>query len=119
MRVRGLDGNHDWLFGTSGQDYAKDESCLAQMIKTRILSFYNDCFFASQEGIDWFGLLERGSNNEEALKRSISIVILQTDGVLGINSIDLTRHGRGIIIEYNIKTVYSSSYQQSLEVGND
>lgn len=119
MRVRGLDANGDWVFGISNQAYVKDDAMIAQMIKTRIMSFLGDCFFAGQEGIDWFNLLERGTENETALERSISLTILQTEGVVGINSVDLTRSGRSIIIAYDIRTIFSASYQQQLEVAND
>ncbi len=118
MRVRALDDNHDWLFGLSKQSYAVNENCIGQMIKTRVLSFLGDCFFAGQEGIDWFNLLERGSDKETLLERSISLTILKTEGVVGINSVDLTRRGRDIIISYDVKTIFSSSYQQTIEVDN-
>lgn len=118
MKVRALDSNHDWIFGISNQAYCKDEATIGQMIKTRVLSFLGDCFFAGQEGIDWFNLLERGAENEVLLQKSISLTILQTDGVVGINSVDLTRNGRNIIISYDVKTIFSASYQQSFEVNN-
>ena len=119
MRARGLDSNHDWTFGTSKQSYVVDEAEIGQMIKTRILSFLGDCFFATQEGIDWFNLLGYGANNDVLLEKSISLTILKTEGVVGVNSVDLTRSGRGIIIKYDVKTVFSSSYRQSIEVNND
>lgn len=119
MQVRGIDENGDWVFGISKQAYARDDAMISQMIKTRIMSFLGDCFFASQEGIDWFNLLERGAENEALLERSISLTILQTDGVVAINSVDLTRNGRSIIINYDIRTVFSASYQEQLEVAND
>lgn len=119
MRVRGLDNDGDWVFGIGNQAYVKDDAMIAQMIKTRILSFLGDCFFAIQEGIDWFNLLERGAENETLLERSISLTILQTEGVVGINNVDLTRNGRSIIIDYDIRTIFSASYQQQIEVTNE
>lgn len=118
MQVRAIDENRDWVFGTSKQAYIKNEAMIGQMIKTRVLSFLGDCFFAGQEGIDWFNLLERGSDKEAMLQKSVSLTILQTEGVVSINSVDLTRNGRNVIISYDVKTIFSSSYQQSVEVDN-
>lgn len=118
MQVRSLDTDNDWVFGISKQAYIKDDAMIAQMVRTRVMSFLGDCFFAGQEGIDWFNLMDKGANNESLLERSISLTILQTDGVVGINSMDLTRNGRSIIIDYDIRTIFSASYQQQLEVSN-
>lgn len=119
MSVRAIDSNHDWVFGTSLQSYVLNEFEIAQMVKTRVLSFLGDCFFAINEGIDWFNLLEKGSENEAMLKKSIGLTILKTKGVVALNSVDLTKAGRKVIINYDIRTIYSTSYQNSIEVMND
>lgn len=119
MSVRAVDTNNDWVFGTGLQSYVLKELEIAQMIKTRVLSFLGDCFFAVREGIDWFNLLEKGTQNEEMLKKSIGLTILNTKGVIALNSVDLTKAGRTIIINYDIKTIFSMSYQNSIEVLND
>ena len=119
MKVRAIDENHDWVFGTGLQSYVENDREIAQMIKTRVLSFLGDCFFAINEGIDWFNLLEKGAENEAMLKRSIGLTILKTNGVVALNEVDLTKNGRTVIINYNVKTIYSMSYQNSIEVLND
>ena len=116
MRVRAIDDNRDWEFGKGRQSYKIDEECVIQMIKTRVLSFLGDCFFAVDEGIDWFGLLDKGFQNENRLEKSIKQTILDTEGVVGINSFDLIRTGRGLVIKYDVQTIYSQSYQNSIEV---
>lgn len=118
MSVRAIDQNRDWVFGQGRQSYKTNEEELGQMINTRVLSFLNDCFFATNEGIDWWNLLERGRQNEELLKRSISLTILQTEGVTAINSVELLRQGRDIKIYYDVQTIYSQSYQQQIEAEN-
>ena len=118
MSVRAIDENRDWMFGQGRQSYKINEAELGQMIKTRVLSFLGDCFFAANEGIDWWSLLERGKQNEELLKRSVSLTILQTDGVMAINSVDFIKQGRNLRVLYDVQTIYSQSYQQQIEVDN-
>ena len=71
MSVRAIDDNRDWQFGQSKQSYKVGIEETAQMIKTRVLSFLGDCFFATQEGIDWLNLLGKGAQKEEDLKKSV------------------------------------------------
>ena len=118
MSVRAIDENRDWMFGQGRQSYKIGENELGQQINTRVLSFLGDCFFAQDEGIDWWTLLERGKQNEELLKRSVSLTILQTDGVIAINSVDFIKNGRDMRILYDVQTIYSQSYQQQIEVNN-
>ena len=118
MSVRAIDENRDWMFGQGRQSYKINEEELGQMINTRVLSFLGDCFFAENEGIDWFTLLERGKQNEELLKRSVSLTILQTDGVVAINSVEFIKQGRNLRVFYDVQTIYSQSYQQEIEVNN-
>ena len=87
MIVRGLDDKHDWLFGNGKQDYRVNEKAIEQDCKTRLLSFLGDCFFDTTAGIDWWNLLGRGT--EEQLLTAIRGVILNTEGVKGINSVEI------------------------------
>lgn len=118
MSVRAIDENRDWMFGQGRQSYKVNETELGQMINTRVLSFLGDCFFAANEGIDWWTLLEKGQQNEELLKRSVSLTILQTEGVTAINSVDFVKQGRKLQVSYDVQTIYSQSYQQQIEVNN-
>ena len=118
MSVRAIDENRDWMFGQGRQSYKTNEAELGQEINTRVLSFLGDCFFAQNEGIDWWSLLERGRQNEELLRRSVSLTILQTEGVTAINSVDFIKNGRDMRILYDVQTIYSQSYQQQIEVNN-
>lgn len=110
MRVRAVDKNHDWTFGRGLQDYKIDDRAVAQNVKTRLLSFYRDCFFDLNAGIDWFNLLGRGTEN--LLTLAIKQCIVNTDGVVGLNSvnIDFDRMSRHITLSYDIKTIFSKSF---------
>ena len=119
MAVRAIDENRDWMFGQGVQSYRQGLDEIKQMVKTRVLSFLNDCFFAMNEGIDWLNLLGKGSDLEEKLKRSISLTILQTDGVTRLNSVELLRTPkRELILTYSVNTIYSSVYSDEIEVTN-
>lgn len=105
MIVRGLDQNGDWLFGKSQNDYRVDKEALKQNIKTRLSSFLGDCFFALDSGIDWFNLL--GSKNQTALSLSVSSTILNTEGILKINSLLINVNlDRNIAFMYDVDTNY-------------
>lgn len=116
MRVRAVDSNHDWTFGSGLQDYKIDDRAVSQNVKTRLLSFYRDCFFDLEAGIDWFNLLSRGT--ESLLLLSIKQCIVNTEGVVGINSVDIdfNRYERHLTVKYDIKTVYSKSFIDMFEI---
>lgn len=110
MRVRAVDINNDWTFGRGFQDYKSSDRAIAQNVKTRVQSFYRDCFFDMEAGIDWFNLL--GYGTQEFLYMSIQETVINTEGVTGINSvnIDYDRENRTFTIKYDIQTIYSKSY---------
>jgi hypothetical protein len=96
------------MFGKGKQSYLKDLRALQANLKTRLMSFSNDCFFDTQSGIDWFNLI--GSKDQDELLSSIRKIILETDGVTKINSLETYRDSstRSFRIEYNIDTIYST-----------
>lgn len=116
MKVRAIDENHDWTFGLGLQDYKIDEKAVSQNVKTRLLSFYGDCFFDQTAGIDWFRLL--GYGTQELLLMAIKQTILATENVVGINSVDLEtdRRDRTFSVTYDIRTIYSQSYRDSVAI---
>ena len=119
MSVRAVDNSNDWCFGQGKQSYRVGVEEIKQMVKTRVLSFLNDCFFAMNEGIDWFNLLGKGSDLEDRLKKSISSTILQTYGITRLNSVELLRNPkRELILTYSVNTIYSSVYDDVIEVTN-
>lgn len=115
MIIRALDNNHDFTFGLGLQNYLRDQNAVALNIKTRLLSFFNNCFFDLEAGIDWFRLLGT-KNTEQELQLQCRSVILQSYGVIKINSFSSSIQNRGAIIQYNIDTIFSSKFSQNLEV---
>lgn len=108
MRVRALDENHDWTFGKGKNDYLIDIDAVVQDINTRLLSFLGDCFFATNQGIDWWKLL--GGKDKKALTSAISSTILNTAGVNGLVELNVVLDNtRNIFIQYQVTTVYSQN----------
>lgn len=109
MAFRNLDGQHDWVFGSGKNSYVTENQEIGLNIRTRVLSFLGDCFFATEEGIDWWNLLDMGK--QEQLENSIQETIKNTPGVTAINSVDVVLGAnRKITITYDIQTIYSESY---------
>lgn len=112
MRVRAITGDREWTFGKGKQGYKVDEEAIAQNVQTRIMSFFGDCFFDLRAGIDWWNLL--GVGTREELLKAIQSVILNTNGVVGINSVDVYTRDRVLNVTYDIRTIFSESYQGNL-----
>lgn len=106
MRVRALDSNFDWTFGSGLNNYKTMSSAIEQSISTRLKTFLGECFFDITAGLDWFNLL--GSKDRLGLNLAITASILNTDGVTSINqlSIDLDT-SRMITITYSVNTIYT------------
>lgn len=105
MIVRSLDINGDVNFGKGKSDYLFNLGALVQVIATRLRSQLGDCFFAEQDGIDWFNLI--GSKRLADLKLAVTAVILETEGVQRL--VDLTFSvdvQRNLVIRYNALSVY-------------
>lgn len=106
---RALDANSDWSFGNGIGSYVTEEQEIALNVKTRIMSFLGDCFFATDEGIDWWNLLDY--RYQDRLENAVQDVIKNTPGVTAINSVDvLVGANRQIRLQYDIQTIYSQSY---------
>ncbi len=109
MAFRNLDSNHDWVFGSGKNSYVTENQEIGLNIQTRVLSFLGDCFFATEEGIDWWNLLDMGK--QEQLENSVQETIKNTPGVTAINSVDVVLGAnRKITITYDVQTIYSESY---------
>ncbi len=106
---RNLDINHDWTWGSGKSNYVTENQEIGLNIETRVLSFLGDCFFAINEGIDWWNLLDY--RYQDRLENAVTEVVKNTPGVTAINSIDvLVNADREIRLKYDIQTVYSQSY---------
>ena len=110
MRVRALDGNWDWKFGKSKQDYATESLATAYDVKQKILSWYNDCFFDMQSGIDYKNLLgKKGGKNE--LDNSVKKILLVQPDIVEITYFESSVTDRKYSLTVRFKTVYNETIE--------
>lgn len=115
MIFRNLDENGDWTFGQGRGNYVDQNTAIGLNIKTRIYSWVGDCFFDENAGIDWNNRL--GNKNQRALlELDLRRLILQSENVTGINSFDTMVTNRAFTANFSISTIYSKSYQDTLEL---
>lgn len=117
MIFRNQDAAGDWTFGQGQGNYLTLNDAVGLNIKTRLLSWLGDCFFAQTEGVDWRNRL--GSKNQMALLSSdLRRIIAQSAGVTGILNFDIQLNGaRMVNASYTVQTIYSASFTDSLQIG--
>lgn len=120
MIIRALDGAGDWTFGASRSNYLSANPAIATNIQTNISCFIGNCFFDMNRGIDWFSYLA-GSKNQLALELSISAVILNSYGVIGVDqiSVSLDNNSRNITVAYNAQTIFTGVVQSNFIILTD
>lgn len=115
MIIRKVDSDNDWRFGKGKNDYAQAETAIEQNLKSRIQSWVGDCFFALQDGVDWRARLDVGQ--EDDLVEEIRGIILQSFGIVGVNSVAVSFNSaaRSISVSYSAETIYSTSFQAVIQ----
>ena len=116
MIFRSLDANGDFNFGRGKNDYLSANDAIGLNIRTRILSWVNDCFFDMKAGIDWKTRIGNYSQ-KELLELDLRRIILQSEGVTGILSFNSNLTDRAFSASYEITTINSTSYSDSINTG--
>ena len=116
MIFRQIDASEDWTFGKGVNNYAQQNEAIGLNIKTRILSWLNDCFFDMTAGVDWLNRLGK-LGQQNLLEQDLQRIIAQTEDVTGINNISINVVGRNFRAEYDVETVYSQSFQDKIDTG--
>lgn len=108
MRTRITDINGDWCFGLSQLDYATKQKAIEYDIRQKLKEWFQDCFFALQNGIPWS--IRLGSHNQQALlDKDLQETILSVNGVVGIQSFNSMVNGRRYRADVLIFTIYSTT----------
>ena len=108
MAFRNLDSNHDWCYGQGLGSYVNNSQEIALNAQTRVLSFLGDCFFATNEGINWWYLLDY--NKQEELENAVSATIAATPGIEKIESVEvILGSNRSITLNYTAYDVFSTA----------
>lgn len=120
MIIRAVTANNDWTFGSGITNYLSGQLAVEQNIRSRLLSWLGDCYFDMTEGIDWINYLSKGSDYDTtSLIVSVKSVILQSYGVVTINSleIDVNPVNRSATVSANINTIFSQNALISIPIG--
>lgn len=118
MRFRNIDTNGDWVFGKGRNSYLRGNSALMMNIKTRLLSFLNDCFFDTEAGIDWWNLL--GEKDHKSILASVQRVVLRSSNVKRIVDMqyNLNRYTRKFSITLSVEFANGEIITDTVEVFN-
>lgn len=116
MIFRQITALGDWTFGKGISGYATTEQAVELNIRTRLLSWKGDCFFALEDFVDWLSRLDKGQVDN--LNNELRLVILKSFGVVKVNSFTghLNRQTRLYHVEYNISTIFGTSYINMLDL---
>jgi hypothetical protein len=116
---RAIDNSGDWLFGAGRQSYLRDNAAIMADVRTALLMFYRDCFFAMDAGVDWWdingGKLPSAEASAVAQTRA---VISKIDGVVRIDRVDtrIDRRTRSLTITYELDTIFTQRVVGSLNL---
>ena len=110
MRTRIVDKNWDFVFGRGMSDYADDALGVAYTVKMKILSWFKDCFFAMEDGIDWKNILGNKLSKEEA-DRSIKEIINTEPEITALVYFDSSVVDRVYSATIRFKTVYNETIE--------
>ncbi len=86
MIIRNSTASGDFTFGKGLSDYLTNQNAILHNVKTRLLQWKGDCFYAVAEGVDYNNLLDVGTKN--LLDSDVKRVTLQSEGVIKINSFE-------------------------------
>ncbi len=117
MRVSGLDSDNDFTFGNGKSNYITNAEAVRQNVKTRLEFFNNDWFLDTKYGIDWVTLLgNRGT--EKLILKQLELVILGTEGVQFIETLDIAvdRQSRKIAINYSLSTFFDEPLPEFVSI---
>ena len=92
-------------------------AAVVQNIKTRLQSFFGDCYFDVDAGVDWFTYL--GTKRVDELKIAITTVILNSENVTSANEVLVSvGKSRIFLIQYSANSGFgeiTSSVEIDLE----
>ena len=116
MRFRSIDSTGDWVFGKGRNSYLTGNEALMMNIKTRLLEFYQNCFWDMEKGIEWWTLL--GGKNLKKILVDVQRTILRSYQVKRIVNLDYTLTNRKLFISISIEFLNGETLTDTVEVLN-
>lgn len=110
MKTRATDNNWDFRFGKSNQDYAENALGVAYTVKMKILSWYKDCFFDQEAGVDWKNILGSKTSKEQA-DSAIKDIIETEPEITELTFFDSSVVDRVYTATMRFKTIYGETIE--------
>lgn len=113
MLVRAIENSADmssraWVFGRGYNSYKSGKYATEQDVKSALLEFENDCYFALDSGIDWLTRLGF-TGQKDLLDTDIVEIISNREGVLNVQNFESTVEYRFYSATCEIYTIYSET----------
>lgn len=111
MLERAIKNNQDsskrtWVFCRGLTAYKKGRVAIEQDIKSALLEFKYDCYWALQSGIDWVFRLGN-KNQKELLDEDILTVIQNRYGVVSVQNFNSVVIDRSYTFKCDVFTIFS------------
>lgn len=107
MRYRQLDANGDYLFGVAAKFLVNTPQAVAQAIATRLKLLKGDWFLDNRIGLDKSLIL--GYGTQATRDHEIQQHILDTPGVLNIDSYSSSVDSRNFTVVATVNTAYGAA----------
>jgi hypothetical protein len=110
MKVRRLDNNHDWTFGSGFANYATGSDAVRQCVQTILLSFRFNWFLDEDHGINWFAYFVKNPD-VQIMEDDIKRHILDVEGVAELLDLQLQLNTitRQMIITVRYTDIYNAT----------
>lgn len=111
MIVRAVKNNKDmakrvWVFCRGTSAYKTSQNATEQIVKSSLLEFKNDCYWALNSGIDWVTRLGY-KNQKDLLDADIKETILNCWGVLNLQDFQSSVLERAYSCSCDVYTIFS------------
>ena len=110
MKTRTVDSNWDWNWGKGIQNYADDSLGVAYTVKMKILSWYKDCFFEMDAGIDWKNIIGSKTTKQQA-DTAIKEIIQTEPEILDLTFFESSVVDRVYTATIRFKTIYGETIE--------
>lgn len=116
-KIRAVNNRWEWLWGRSKGNYAQKSRALALDLKMQIQSWVGDCFFATEDYIDWNYLLG-SKNTEDEIRDIITALLERNEEVAGVSDVSATvdRENRKIELTYSYVDVFGGEMREEINV---
>lgn len=116
-KIRAVNNRWEWLWGRSKGNYAQQSRALALDLKMQIQSWVGDCFFATEDYVDWNYLLG-SKNTEEEIQQVIFALIDGNPEVAGVTEVvaNIDKENRKLTLTYSYLDIFGGEMRETINV---